>query len=287
MPYRANVLSVDSYWALYDGDFKETKRYFEEAMKYDTPFSFLSVRIMLSWETLSILYFAEENPALAQDPYLKDLYSLSVSELEEVKNSYSYNPQIYYVLGAMYRSGSIYFGKNALEEAKRVLKESLNYSEFRTDYYQEYAQVLLELGKYKEAEELVQDYVNKTGRDDPFVFVTLGHLSFIQNDYGKAMEYYNKAEEKGYLFTELESDYNRYLLTAQELGDYRKIATMALKYLENKKDYLSQDNLAKTYYNLALGYLNLGEKEKALDFFLKAVELNKEYEQFRPFYENS
>ena len=105
-------------------------------------------------------------------------------------------------------------------------------------------------------------------------------MYFVAERYEQAMEYYEKAKGFGYKFYDNEIDYARYMLTAEKMGDYQKIVDMAQSHLER----WGPD--ADTFFNLAVSYSNLGEKEKAKEFFLKAVELKKEYEEYRLYFEN-
>ena len=98
--------------------------------------------------------------------------------------------------------------------------------------------------------------------------------------YDLAWEQYEKVRELGYKFYEDVVDYSRYMSTAEQVGEYQKVVDMAQAHLER----WGPD--ADTFFNLAVGYLNLGEKEKAKEFFLKAVELKPGYEEYRPFFEN-
>ena len=41
---------------------------------------------------------------------------------------------------------------------------------------------------------------------------------------------------------------------------------------------------ADTYFNIAVAYFNLGDKEPAKDFFSKAVKLDSVYEKYQSFF---
>lgn len=287
LPYRANSLALGSYLAIREADFEKSKVLFEESLEYDTPFSFSSVRKMVPWEILPVLFSIREEVTSDQiRPDLKELYKAFVVEMEELRGARPYDPQIYYVLGLIYRLGGEHLYEEDLAKAEEVFEESLNYSTLRADYYNEYAKVLLAEQKYEQAKELVKEYAQKSGRNDPFVFITLGHIGYNQGDYKDAMENYEKAREKGYRFSEIEGEYNRYLLTAQELSDYQKITDMALEYLEKKELVLTKANLAKTYYNVAVGYMSLEKKEEAKEFFYKALELDDSFEKYKSIFDN-
>jgi tetratricopeptide (TPR) repeat protein len=171
-------------------------------------------------------------------------------------------------------------GQDDLVKAEKILRQSLNFSLLRADYFDELAKVLVAQGKFDEAENLVKDYIKRVNREDPFLNVTLGHLYFVEEKYDLAMIEYQKAKEKGYDFLEIEEEYSRYLVTAEQLNDYQKVVDMSLLHLEKNGPN------ADTFFNLAVGYMNLKENQKAKEFFYKAVELNSEFEEYRPIFDN-
>jgi tetratricopeptide (TPR) repeat protein len=209
---------------------------------------------------------------------LRDIYDFIIPELEKFVERKPYEPQMYYILGAVYRLGFEKLGKENLAEAETLLRQAFNYSDLRVEYFNELTKVLILENKFDEAEILTKERLEKMSTDDYLSYLIMGHLYFFAEKYEEAMEYYEKAEEEGYKFYEDDINYSRYMLTAEELGDYQKIIDTAQARLER------QGPDADTFFNIAVGYLNLGEKEKAEEFFLKAVELKKEYEEYQPFF---
>jgi tetratricopeptide (TPR) repeat protein len=185
---------------------------------------------------------------------------------------------MYYVLARIYRSGFEKLGKDDLAKAEIILKKGLNYSDLRMEYFNDLSYVLLLQGKFEEGEKLLQAYVERVDFYDYFPYLTLGHFYFEAKKYDLAMEQYEKAREAGYDFCEVPAEYSRYMFSAEETKQYQRVVDMAKKYLERWGPE------ADTYFNIAVGYLNLNEKEKAKEFFLKAMELNPEYEQYQLFF---
>ncbi|MBZ9577520.1 tetratricopeptide repeat protein, partial [Patescibacteria group bacterium] len=62
--------------------------------------------------------------------------------------------------------------------------------------------------------------------------------------------------------------------------DYQKVVEMCQQYLTN----LGPD--ADAFFNLAVSYLELKDYQKAKEFFFKAVELDRKFQEYTPFFEN-
>jgi len=279
IPYRANALALKFYAYTENGIYKGAKSLLEQSYAIKSPYTFWEVRKRTGWQFVNVLEYGLNDATNPDDALaIKEIYDFITPELERFIENKPYDPQIYYVLGRIYRLGSEKFGQNDLDKAENVLKKSFNYSQYRIEYFNELAQVLILQGKFEEAENLIKDYTKRIGSDYPFSYVTLGHLYFVEGKYDLAMPEYQKAKEKGYEFWRNSEEYNRYLLTAEKLGDYQKIVDMCQEYLENK----GPD--ADTFFNLAVAYRELKDFQKAEEFFLKALELNSELEEYRIFF---
>ena len=279
IPYRANASTLKFYAFTENGLYKVAELFLEEAFNIKSPYTFWEVRKRAGWQFLNVLDYGLKDKTGPDDiRALKDIYDFITPELEKFAENKPYDPQIYFILGRMYRFGFEKLGYNDLDKAERILKKGFNYSDLRVEYLNELDQVLLLEEKFEEAEKFVKDYIGKVNFDEYFPYVTLGHFYFVAGKYDLAMEQYEKAREAGYKFYENTEEYSRFLSVAEKSGEYQKVVDMALVYLEK----WGPD--ADTFFNIAVGYLNLGEKEKAREFFLKAVELKKDYEEYRSFF---
>ncbi|OGZ18317.1 MAG: hypothetical protein A2Z68_00255 [Candidatus Nealsonbacteria bacterium RBG_13_38_11] len=279
LPYKANAALFNFYNFTENNLYKEAEPFLKESFKVQSPYTFWGTRERAGWQFLKILdYEVDETTNPANLQAVKDIYDLIVPELERLAENRPSDQQIYYLLGKIYRLGSEKLDRDDLEKAVIILEKGFEYSDLRVEYFSELAQVFLSQGKFEEAEKLIKDYVNRVHFQDYFPNLTLGHFYFVAGKYDLAMEQYEKARDVGYNFCEIEVEYSRYMTVAEETQEYQKIVDMAQRHLKEK------GSDADTYFNIAVGYFNLGEKEKAEGFFLKALELKPEYESYRSFF---
>lgn len=232
------------------------------------------------WQFSTVLDGIDETTKKEDTEVLIKTYEFLTPELEKAVLYRPFDPQIYYVLGKIYRVGYEKLGHDDLEKAENILKKSFNYSKLRVEYFDELVQVLVLQGKSEEAEKLVKDYIGNVDSNDPFHDVTIGHFYFVIGKYDLAMSFYETARKKGHNFWESYTEYSRYLLAAEQLKDYQKIIDMSLEYLKN----IGPD--ADTFFNLAVGYMNLKENQKAKEFFYKALELKSDFQKYKPLFDN-
>ena len=276
VPYKANASALQFYALTENGFYKESKPFLEQAFNIKSPYTFWEVRKRAGWQFVNVLEYGLKNTTSPDDiQALKEIYDFLTPELEKFIVNKPYEPQMYYVLARMYRFGFEKLGKDDLEKAEIVIRKGFNYSDLRVDYFNEFGQILLLQGKFEEAEKSVKDYIGRVNFYEYFPYVTLGHFYFVAGKYDLAMEQYEKARETGYKFYENSVEYSRYMTTAENLGEYQKVINMAQEYL------VRWGPDGDTYFNIAVGYFHLEEKEKTREFFLKAVELKKEYEEHR------
>lgn len=279
VPYKANALALKFLAFTESGIHREAKSFLEQSYNIKSPYTFWEVRKRTGWQLVIVL---EHNLNEATTPEninaLSEIYDYITPELERFVEEKPYDPQMYFILGRIYYFGFEKLGKNDLDKAEKVLKKGFNYSDRRAEYFNELAKVLILEGKFEESEKLVKEHIKRVSFDIYFPYITLGHFYFTAERYDLAWEQYETAREMGYEFYGNDIDYPRYMAVAEWVGDYQKVVDIAGSYLEKWGPN------ADTYYNIAVGYLNLGETEKAKEFFLKAVELKKEYEEYRPFF---
>jgi len=281
LPYQANAF-VLKYKAYLDNNlYKEAKIFLEKAYSINSPYTFWPVRKRSAWELVAFLEYEVKEDISPEDiNLLSQLYDFISPELERYYKKKPYDPQIYYIAGRFYYLGYLKLAKNDLEKAEKILRKSFDYSDKRVEYFNEMAKILVAQGKVEEGRKLIEEHLKKIRVDETFLNLIMGNLYFSGEDYERAMQYYEKARLLGYKFYESEADYARYMLAAEGVKDYQKILDMALSYLEiHGPD-------ADTYFNIALGYLNTGEKEKAKEFLLKSIELNNDYKEYLPYFEN-
>ncbi|MBM3257724.1 MAG: hypothetical protein FJZ05_00705, partial [Candidatus Nealsonbacteria bacterium] len=258
MPWRANALALKFYLFTEAGFYQEAKPFLEKSFAIKSPYTYWEVRKEAGWQFLSVLEDKVDDKTVSQDiQAIESIYDFMVPELERFIENNPYEPQMYYVLARIYRAGFEKLGRDDLPKAEIVLEKALNYSDLRKEYFEELNQVLLLQGKFEEAEKLLQDYLKKVDFYDYFPYLTLGHFYFETEKDEQAMEQYEKAREAGYNFCKIEAEYSRYMTVAEYTREYQKIIDMAQKHMEEK----GPD--ADTYFNIAVGYLNLEEKEKA------------------------
>lgn len=279
VPYKANAAIFQFYRFSEKKLYEKSEPFLREAFNIKSPYTYWEVRKRAGWQLFSVLeYQVDEKTQQEQFEKIKEIYKFITEELERFIIARPTDPQIYYVLGRVYRVGYEKLGFDTLDKAEAVFQKAVKLSDLRVDYFNEYAKVLVLQNKFEEGEKLVKDYLARVDFYDYFPFVTLGHFYFIAGKYNLAFEEYEKARALNYPFFEVESEYARYLFVAENQRDYQAVVDIAKKFLER----WGPD--ADTYFNLAVGYLHLEEKEKAREFFSKAVELKPEYEEYRSFF---
>ena len=278
-PYQANASAIQFYSFTEGGFYKEAKPFLEKSFFVKSPYAYWQVRKETGWQFLRILEDKIGETTAAKDfTAIEEIYNFITPELERFIKNRPSEPQMYYVLARIYRTGFEKLGKEDLAKAETVLKKALLQSDSRREYFDELRQVLSLERKFEEGEKLLQDYAKRAAPQDYFPYLALGHFYFDQEKYDLATEQYEKAKEAGYDFLQILAEYSRYMFSAEKTGHYQKIVDMAKRYLERR----GPD--ADTYFNIAVGYLNLGDKEKAGEFFLKAVELNPKYKEQQMFF---
>ncbi len=282
VPYTASASAIQFLAYTSQGYYKEAIPFAKKAFDINSPYTYWELRKRAGWQFLNIIdgdsKFTDQE---AQD--LGDVYDIVVPELEKFVQARPFDPQIYFVLPRIYRLSYEKIGKNDLLQAEALLQKSFTYSSDRVEYYNEMAQILLLENKFGEGEKLLRDYADRTSSASFSYFPNwlLGHYYYVAGKYDLAMENYIMAKEKDYKFYENDGEYSRYIDTAQNTKNYQEIVDMSINYLE----YAGPS--ADTYFNIALGYYYLREKENAKEYFTKVLELNQEqYKKYEPFFFN-
>ena len=285
VPWKANAATIQFFAFTENGFYKEAMPFLQEAFTKKSPYTFWEVRKRAGWQFVNVLnYNLEQETDPAKIKEIKNIYEFITPELEKFVEARPYDPQMYFLLARMYRLGNQKLGYEDLEKAERVLEKGFQYSDRRVEYYNEFAQILILQGRVEEAENVVKEYAQRADYfGEAFPYVTLGHFYYVSEEYEKAFEEYEKAREKGYEFFELGLEYNRYLFAAQEVGAYEEVIPMAKAFIARWGDD------ADSYFNIAVGYYHLGDKEQAKVYFLKAIESDPRYDEheFKPLFLDS
>ena len=279
VPYKANAAAIRFYAFTANGFFKQSKPFLKEAFAIESPYTTWEVRKRAGWQFGTVLeHQLSEETSAEKVKEIKEIYDFITPELEKFVEARPFDPQMYYVLGRIYRFGYEKLGYDDLGKAEAVFKKGFQYSDLRVEYVNEFAKVLLLQGKIEEAEQSIKDYTARVTFYEYFPYITLGHFYFVAEKYEQALEQYEQAIEVGYKFFEITPEYARYMYVAEEQGDYQKVLNMAQAHLER----WGPD--ADTYFNIAVSYLNLGDKEPAKEFFSKAIALDSAYGKYQSFF---
>jgi len=102
----------------------------------------------------------------------------------------------------------------------------------------------------------------------------LGWLYILKGNYGDAIIYANKALQNENISSfEKSSAYNTSAAAYQYLGDYQKALKLYYKALESFEKENSKKGIATMYNNMAAIYNAMGENTKALDLYKKSEKL--------------
>jgi len=275
LPWAANTTALRFFYYTELGLYEKALPVLEKSFSIHSPYTFWEVRKRAGWQLEQVLEYkvTKETPP-EKMAELEAIYDIMVPELERFIKARPYDPQMYYVLARTYRFAFEKLGRDDLEKAQVILKQAFQYSDTRVEYYNEYATILLLQGKAEEAEQSVKDYAGRVTFSETFPYVLVGHFYFVTGQYDKAFEQYEKARELGYQFLDVALEYNRYLFVAEKQKEYQKVIDIAKAYLEQWGPN------GDTYFNIAAGYLYMGEQAQAKEFFLKAVEADKKYEEY-------
>ena len=278
LPWRANYLLHEFF------NYANAKNYdlaglmLEKSLAVGTPYISFEAKRQAGWVLLSALSTDDDSSRSAA---LQRLYIFEVRELERGLLERPSDQQIYYLAGAANRLGYEKSGQTELlTRAEEILKLGRERSVDRAEYVDELARVLVLAKKYVEAEALVREHSARVaGNDEALPHVALGHLYYVEEKYREAAGEYAAAKEKGHNFWENDIEYERYATANEKIENYDAIAEMAGEYLKNRKENPT------VLFSLASALRNIGETERALEYFNRAAGLDPRYEEFRYFFE--
>lgn len=145
-----------------------------------------------------------------------------------------------------------------------------------------FADALIDLSKYNEAEELILKAIEKLkiiDRETPaFPFSQLGDLYRRKGEFHKAIEWYKKASE----INADEASYYIFIGTSYfRLGNIEKAEKFLLKATDCDEGFIDE-----AFYNLGIILCSKGKYQNAYKYFQKAIEIDSEYEEAKHWIED-
>ena len=164
------------------------------------------------------------------------------------------------------RSASVKYSKGDVEGAVQLYKEAMDEGLKDLRYILTYSVLLIRNGSYQEARDLLVKVQKYPMSDDQKrqLFVNYASCVYKMGEMEKGIELLERMHQKqpsGIIYETL-----GYLYV--EAGDAEKALPFNLEAVEyDEEDPICLDNLAQTYYRV------VGDKEKAKEYFLKAIEV--------------
>lgn len=164
------------------------------------------------------------------------------------------------------RSASVKYSKGDVEGAMQLYKEAMDEGLKDLRYILTYSVLLIRNGSYQEARDLLVKVQKYPMSDDQKrqLFVNYASCVYKMGEMEKGIELLERMHQKqpsGIIYETL-----GYLYV--EAGDAEKALPFNLEAVEyDEEDPICLDNLAQTYYRV------VGDKEKAKEYFLKAIEV--------------
>ena len=164
------------------------------------------------------------------------------------------------------RSASVKYSKGDVEGAMQLYKEAMDEGLKDLRYILTYSVLLIRNGSYQEARDLLVKVQKYPMSDDQKrqLFVNYASCVYKMGEIEKGIELLERMHQKqpsGIIYETL-----GYLYV--EAGDAEKALPFNLEAVEyDEEDPICLDNLAQTYYRV------VGDKEKAKEYFLKAIEV--------------
>lgn len=181
-------------------------------------------------------------------------------------NGYEDAPTYHIFLSGM---GNLYSDKQNYDKALdfKLLAEKYKPGQYLNDI----STILCYKKFFDEAEEILKKAININNQKE-FAYANLSLIYEEKQDYKKSLEYAQKAYNENPYNIEISVNLARkYLLNKK----YEEAIDIYLKLLKLKK------NESGYYYSIAFLYDKLGDKENALSFAKKAVEINSNNEKYK------
>ncbi len=163
--------------------------------------------------------------------------------------------------------GLTYFMRERFELSEKHFKKAISLSPAFTEARNNYARLLIEIGKYKQAEEELNKVLNDlTYGGLEKAYINLGLSNFKQKKYPKAVEAFLKAIDQQQDSCLANTYYGRSIL---EMGEYQR----SLVALNRAVSFCQKILYDEPHYYSALAYYRLGEKEKSEARFNELIKM--------------
>jgi len=181
-------------------------------------------------------------------------------------NNYS---KFYINLAKLYQSARI-INPNFIDQSIDLLNQSQKYSPNRIDIYYALAQAYFYKDDITSAENVLKEALKLNFRQGS-VYLGLAEIQFRKGEPADAFESLEMAEQ-----FDIKISFERWEKFAQLLVAREKWPDVLKVFLEIDK---LKPNDANIYFNIALTYKKMGDKEKAREFALKILEIDPEMKE--------
>ncbi|HEY4523547.1 MAG TPA: O-antigen ligase family protein [Candidatus Paceibacterota bacterium] len=280
IPYVSNPLVLQYNAAIDAGALSEADKILDTSFSVTSPYLAFDIKKGAGWELLIKELLDKEVKEEDKSPIIS-MYKKITTALADLVRERPYEPQIYFLLGSIYRIGYEQLGmQDDLEKSEAILWQAISLSPTRIEYVDAMSQVFLVQKKFDELDAFVRNFISQIDEDDSYRYLTLGNYHYLLGKLDLAFPQYVLAEEHGWTFVDtiLDRDYDRYLQAAQETRNFEKAVAIIKLHLEKK----GPD--AANYFNLAVALAKLKRVDEAREAYQKALEIDpagyKQYERF-------
>ncbi len=209
--------------------------------------------------------FIFDNADKYTDVQIKKYIDLMTSVYNKaIKDSGNYS-KFYVNLAKVYQTASRLPRFDYLDQSMELLYTALEYSPNRIDIYYALAQGYYLKNDIEKSEETLHNSLN-LGVRHADIYLKLAQVQAKKGDPEKAIISINKSEELGKVFQF--NDLEDFAITFINRNKFELAIEVFLK-----MDILQPYNI-NTYSNIALAYSKIGEKEKAIEWMSKILEIN-------------
>ncbi len=263
-----------------------------EQGNYDKASKYINMLDKLGSQVKNDLIRAQAKFFLAKMYLEKKDFFKAAQIFNEVIGIFSGHDMWRQVLMSIFNLISIYLQTKRLAQAYDLIDRGLNLVEsFNVDTFKGffevlYAEFLMEVGQYREAISYTMENLERLEKHQQIHFyisaiILLAHLHTIQNNFTKAFEYFHKANA---LLSSLENpnhlsiEYPHYLAMAHwKSGNIRRAEKLLNEAYELASQMKAYDQLVLVGQDLALFYIETGNRNKGKDIAQKGIKLATKY----------